>query len=95
MKIVEIKMLKDFPNVSDYVILHKSKTYFAIDGEDYWLVQRHLGDGFSWVVPKVVEITPKSARLKTTITAEVIPTYVYTDQSPQQCPGCCPGPDGE
>ena len=98
MKIVKIKMLKNFRDDHCSIVLHEGETYFAIDGGDYWLVQRFLGADFTKVVPKVVEISPEPARLKTTITAEVVPTYTYTDQSPQQCPGCSVGlhkPDGE
>lgn len=85
MKVVKLKMLRNFLGEKGPIILYEGKIYFAFDGGDYWLVQRYLGDGFNWVVPKKPEeVTP-------TVYAEVVPTHTdqtRTDQYPQQCLGC-------
>ena len=117
MKIVNIKMIKPFSGYYEPTSFgHTRKKwylpvgaeYYAIDGEDYWLVQGGEGMPFVIVIPKTIEVNPNSALLETTNTAEVIPTH--TDQASscpgcwfcqgpvndeQSTPGCCPGPDGE
>ena len=87
MKIVQIKMLRSFRDDCGCTILWEGKTYFAIDGGDYWLVQRYPDTGFIRVVPK----GPK--RITPTPYAEVVP--IHTDEEPpecldqgSQCPGC-------
>ena len=52
MKVVRIMMLQNFADGDQHIILHKGKTYFAIDGGDYWLVQRYSDSGFIRAVPK-------------------------------------------
>lgn len=91
MRIVKLKMIDDF--ASSYLTpvdlkwrLYKDKEYYAIDGEDYWLVQEDSSKPFVCVIPKTVKKLHHETVIYTT--AEVVPTH--TDQSPQQCPGCCP-----
>ena len=86
MKIVKIKMLRNFVDDHSTISLHKGSEYYAIDGGDYWLAQRYLDGGFVVVVPKKVVPTTYI------IYAEVVPTHT-DEESPE--PGCCPGPNGE
>ena len=91
MKIIKLKMLRNFVDDSGSIILlHEGETYFAIDGGDYWLVQRFLGADFTKVVPKTVKKPHHETVIYTT--AEIVPTH--TDIEPP-CPGCCPGPNGD
>lgn len=78
MKIVQIKMLKDFIDERNLTILYKDSTYFAIDGGDYWVVQRFVECMFYRVVPKDMRYA-----------LEVVPIH-KDGESPD--PGCCPEP---
>ena len=52
MNVVKIKMLRDFTDDHSTILLHKGNEYYAIDGGDYWIVQRWSDGMFIRVVPK-------------------------------------------
>lgn len=78
MKVVKIKMLKNF-FVDGVSVLYEGRTYFAIDGGDYWVVQRYSDSGFFRVVPK----RPTPPTPIPIVYAEVVPTHTKAS-------GCCP-----